>query len=433
MGADEYIGVATPPHVYRHQHGTNTPTDTPTPIPRPRRRSHRPIRPRRRTQPRHEHGDEHPDTVEHADPNRDDCGGHDPLSLGRHHIQQSQHQLRTVEISGTTATFSGPMPDNIGVGDALTYVSGGNRLAFITGRTSSTVYTVSSKDGTIPASALAGTAVGVYRAYNSLDGWESQIENPNIPEPTENDVNPSTNLVSSNTVMMVAAYGDGADTTSLILDSWTTGPTNYIKIYTPSTSNEVGVSQRHNGAWDSAAYRISMDGSYFAPIGIFERYVRIEGLQIDSNLQVVGQSNGVQIDDGNSDAPVEIQVSDSIFRMSGASPATQAYGIGILNGFVGSNANYVAKVWNNLIYGYTAAGGSAGTCMYAQDNGTVYAYNNTCVGGSGAARGIAVFGSVAFYAKNNISIDWADPYSGSFNAASTNNFSDLGDAPGLAA
>src|SRR4030067_2975398 len=100
--------------------------------------------------------------------------------------------------------------------------------------------------------------------------------------------------------MMVAASGDGADTPSAYLDSWTTGPANYIKIYTPTASSEVGVSQRHNGNWDTSAYRISMDGSYFASIGIVERYVRIEGLQIDSNLEVIGQSNGIQVADGTS-------------------------------------------------------------------------------------------------------------------------------------
>ncbi len=340
---------------------------------------------------------------------------------------------RTVEISGSTATFSGPMPDNVGVGDVLTYNSGGSQLAFIHGRTSSTIFTVKDKDGGTPTSASALTAVGVYRAYTSLDNWESQVENPNIIEPTEDDVNPNPDLVSANTVMMVPCYGDGEDTTSVYINSWTTGPANYIKIYTPTSSSEVGASQRHNGAWDTSAYRISMDGSRFAPITIRERYVRIDGLQLDSNLEFSGESNGIHVSDDNADASVEIHISNSIFRMTASPPSTTAFGIGILNNFVGSNSDFVAKVWNNTIYGYTAGGGTAGTCMYASDNGTVYAYNNTCVGGSGAARGVAVWDSVDFYVKNNISIDTADPYfaSGAFNGNSTNNFSDLGDAPGL--
>jgi hypothetical protein len=69
--------------------------------------------------------------------------------------------------------------------------------------------------------------------------------------------------------------------------------------------------------------------------------------------------------------------------------------------------------------------------MYAQDYGTVYAYNNTCVGVSNTetAKGIVQYNNVDFYAKNNISIDSADPYSGTFHGDSTNNVSDQGDAP----
>ncbi|MFX1269789.1 MAG: hypothetical protein ACFFAK_17655, partial [Promethearchaeota archaeon] len=340
-------------------------------------------------------------------------------------------------ISGSTATFGAALADTIGVGDVIQYDSDDNgsidTLAFIHGRTSSTVYTVKDKNGYAPTPVTSDYDWAIYRAYTSLANWESQTENPNITEPVEDDVNPNPNLVSANTVMMVACYGDGEDATSAYINSWTTGPDNYIKIYTPVSPSEVGTSQRHNGAWDTSAYRISQDGGYFAPIGIRERYVRIDGLQIESNKEVGGESNGIHVSDDNSDAPVEIHISNSIFRMTVASPSTAAFGIGALNGFGDvtlDNSLYVAKLWNNIIYGYTAAGGTKGTSMYAQGYGTVYAYNNTCVGGSGAAKGIAVYDNVDFYAKNNISIDSTDPYSGTFHANSTNNVSDTGDAPG---
>ncbi len=104
-----------------------------------------------------------------------------------------------------------------------------------------------------------------YRAYTSLANWESQTENSNITEPVENDVNPSTDLVSANAIMMAACYADGADTTAVTIDGWTTGDNNYIKIYTPVSSSEVGASQRHNGTWDDSKYRIE---STSAPINI---------------------------------------------------------------------------------------------------------------------------------------------------------------------
>ncbi|MCP3681376.1 MAG: hypothetical protein GY861_01680, partial [bacterium] len=71
---------------------------------------------------------------------------------------------RTVTISGTTATFSGAMPDNVGVGDVLQYSESGYKVAFITGRASSTEYTVQSATGGTPT-ATTGTAVNVYRAH----------------------------------------------------------------------------------------------------------------------------------------------------------------------------------------------------------------------------------------------------------------------------
>jgi hypothetical protein len=339
--------------------------------------------------------------------------------------------LETVGISGPTATFSGPLPPNIGVGDVLAYNSGGARLAFIHGRTSSNVFTVADKNGGTPTAAPALTPVAVYRAYTSLANWESQIENPNINEPVENDVNPSTNLVTANTIMRVACYGDGEDTGSVLINSWTTGPSNYIKIFTPTNPNEVGARQRHAGKWSTSAYRLSQGASDSVTLLIGERYVRVDGLQIESKLEVFGQSNGIHVGDQNSDAAVEIHISNSIFRMTSAPPSTSAYGIGALNDFGDvtlDNSLYVAKIWNNIIYDYTSPGG--GACFYAQTYGTVYAYNNTCVGGSGALRGIARWDNVDFYAKNNISIDAIDPYVGTFHAASTDNVSDIGDAPG---
>ncbi len=185
---------------------------------------------------------------------------------------------RTVEISGTTATFSGAMPDNVGVGDVLTYNTGSNQLAFIAGRTSSSEYTVADKDGGTPAAASAGTAVGVYRAYTSMSSWEASTENGNITEPTENDVNPSTDLVSAKhshdgrRLRRWSRHHERGPSTAGPPD-----PSNYIKIYTPVTSSEVGISQRHSGVWDTSKYHIDASGKVFE---VEEEYVRIEGLQI---------------------------------------------------------------------------------------------------------------------------------------------------------
>ena len=339
-------------------------------------------------------------------------------------------------ISGSTATFASALANNIGVGDAIQYDSDGNStidsIAFIHGRTSSTQYTVKNAAGNTPTAVSGDNDWGLYRAYTKLANWESQTENTNINASVRN-FDTSSDLVAAGTRMMVACYADGDDIGSVYLDGWTTGPDTYIRIFTPVFSTEVGTSQRHNGVWSTSAYRLSQDASYFAVMGIFERYVRIDGLQLNANQIVSTESNGIQVDDGNGDLPVEIQISNNIIRSTTAGPPTVAYGIGALNNFGDTtfdNSLYVAKVWNNIVYGYVGATSSTG--IYAQNYGTVYAYNNTVVGtGPATHRGMTQYNNVAFHAKNNISINSADPYSGSFSADSTNNFSDLGDAPGL--
>ena len=106
-----------------------------------------------------------------------------------------------------------------------------------------------------PQAAVAGTAVGVYRAYTSLFNWEAQDENDVLDDSVEN-FDTSTDLVTADVVMNVACYGDGADTTAVTVSGWTTGSANYIRIYTPVTSAEVGASQRHPGRWDTSKYRL---------------------------------------------------------------------------------------------------------------------------------------------------------------------------------
>jgi hypothetical protein len=342
----------------------------------------------------------------------------------------------TVGISGSTATFNSDaacvMPDNIGVGDVLVYNNGSDQLAFIHGRTSAKVFTVKDKDGGTPAATSAGTSVGVYRAYTSLKNWGElpRTENGNITEPSEDDVNPSIDLVTANTIMMVACYGDGEDTSSVTITGWTTGANNYIKIFTPVSSSEVGASQRHDGKWNTSAYRISNDTSNNETIYVREQYVRIDGLQVDSvNYLGTGWLTGIDVNDDTSNDAMEVHISNCIIRMTYSGTPEAGYGITALNNFSGINSDYISKIWNNIIYGYTGSGDYGGS-IHAENNGTVYAYNNTCVGGN---RGILTLSDPDFIAKNNISIDATDPYytNASFHADSTNNFSDIDDAPGL--
>jgi hypothetical protein len=68
------------------------------------------------------------------------------------------------------------------------------------------------------------------------------------------------------------------DTTAVTIDGWTTGENNYIKIYTPVSSSEVGTSQRHNGTWDDNKYRIEYSDENVVTLN--ENYITVEGLQV---------------------------------------------------------------------------------------------------------------------------------------------------------
>jgi len=295
----------------------------------------------------------------------------------------------TVTISGTTATFSGAMPNNVGVGDALTYTSGGNRLAFIHGRASSTVFTVQDKIGGTPTAAPALTAVGVYRAYTSLANWQSQTENPNITEPVEDDVNPSKNLVSANTIMSVACYADGADTALVNIDGWTTGANNYIDIFAPNLPSEVGTTQRHNGKWDATKYRLVASVTFNGVIIISDEYVRISGLQIENTGNKVNQAMGIRVGPGS--AVSELRISQNVFRATGTGAADVATAA-----IYQSATSGVVKAWNNVMYdwgsGYYTVYMTTGQCTAFPACG-VTLYNNTIV--NGVQRGISVSGVAA--------------------------------------
>ena len=277
---------------------------------------------------------------------------------------------RTVTISGSTATFSGAMPDSVGVGDALTYNSGGNRLAFIQGRTSSTVFTVTDKNGAAPTAAPALTAVGVYRAYTSLAFWESQTENGNIAEPVENDVNPALNLTVANTVLNVACYADGVDTTAVTIGGWTTDATRYIRIFTPTQLSEVGTRQRHTGAFGTGGYQLNVTNALaISNPATGTGYLRIEGLVIQLTVNNNNTSNGIW---SGPNMAADVRISHNIIKGIITDGVT-GFPSGIQIG--GNNAN-VHKIWNNVVYDFPHSTAEAAQGIGLND-GVAYVFGNT--------------------------------------------------------
>ena len=323
---------------------------------------------------------------------------------------------RTVSVSGVTATFSGAMPANIGVGDVLQYqVAATWYAAFIHGRTSDTVYTVGNATGGTPQAAPALTAVNVYRAYTSLYKWETQDENDAINDAVEN-FDTSKDLVSANTVMHVAAYADAPDTDSAqvsIGSDWVTGANNYIRIYTPVSTSEVGVSQRHTGIAGTGYVRrptVAGTGSHDL-FQIDTNYVRLEGLDFDGSMLTGSIENlyGIRIQaaSGSTDIRIEHCLIHDLTN-SNNTPASARYVRGIY-----SRSGYsqdLVKIANTVVYGIsninTNSGSSANGMSLKHDLGASYVFNNTFFdiaipANTASGHGMRLGGGATHYVKNN--------------------------------
>ena len=322
---------------------------------------------------------------------------------------------RTVTIAGTTATFSASMPDKVGVGDVLQYqVAATWYAAFISARTSNTVYTVQSATGGTPQAAAGGTAVSVYRAYTSQYNWEALDENDALNDAVE-DFDTSTDLVAANAVMQVAAYADGPDTDSgqvHIGSEWVTGPNNYIRIYTPVSTSEVGVSQRHTGTAGTGYVRrpsVAGPGSYDV-LQIDTNYVRVEGIDFDGSA-LTGAENlyGIRIQaaSGSTDIRVEHCLIHDLSN-SNATPASARYVRAIYS--LSGNSTDLVKIANTAIYGIsninTNSGSGTNGISLKHDGGASYLYNNTVFDISSPANtasghGMRLGGGATHYVKNN--------------------------------
>jgi len=90
----------------------------------------------------------------------------------------------------------------------------------------------------------------------------------------------NTDLTAANVVLNIPCYYDsGADTTAVSVSGYTTGASDYIKIYTPSsTSTEANNSQRAQGKWDAGKYNLTI--SINSGIVVQVNNITIDGLQI---------------------------------------------------------------------------------------------------------------------------------------------------------
>jgi hypothetical protein len=319
-------------------------------------------------------------------------------------------------ISGSIATFGTGLANTIGVGDAIQYDSNDDSIidaiAFIHGRSSSTQYTVKDKDGNAPTAVTSDYDWAIYRAYTSLYYWQAQDENDNLNDTVENF---DTSKVLSD-IVNVACYADGVDapTSEVNITGWTTGASSYIRIFTPTSTGEVGTSQRHNGTKGTGYVlkpNTSSPGEFLSGIDIQEDYVRIEGIEIDGSTITNGQSvSGIQT--VNIAASSDIRIDKCLIHdFTSTTGANYPFAVGIkidegslliTNNIIydmtntSSDADAHAKgmrldgedhdVYNNTVYNVTSSGSTGTIAGIHAVSGTVTATNNYAGGTSGGAN-----------------------------------------------
>ncbi|MGO8697805.1 MAG: LamG-like jellyroll fold domain-containing protein [Limisphaerales bacterium] len=326
----------------------------------------------------------------------------------------------TVTISGGTATFSVAQTGNIGVGDRVTY--NGTSVAWIAGRTSQTVWNLETVTGGIPANVTGVTVNSIGHEYNSLNAAVNGALD-------SNHLN-STSLVALNVILNFPCYYDnGPDTTSVLFPAVTTSASNYIRIYTATSSTEANQSQRHTGKWTSTAYSLQVgDTANHAAINAEFKtdFLRIDGLQIKVTVDS-SEDDGILVAGKLSTDTTDFQISNNI--IVGVLSGSPTESSGVYAGFYGSVSTDVAHVWNNIIYGFSLGASTAFAGI--KDGGylDVYAYNNTMYDDYYGIFNNTSSGGVVT-AKNNIVQDSTVGYLGTYINSSTNNISDHADAPG---
>lgn len=298
----------------------------------------------------------------------------------------------TLTISSGAAVFSQNLLDEIGVGDAIFYDSNadGNidSLGFIHLRADNQNYAIRDKDGGTPANVAAHSDWKLYRAYVSAADAESGSENPgivadsDIPIGLKNfdswtdglDISAQTGLDLNWYVALYA--GTQADTSRLSVLGWKKDFQQELEFFVPFRSTEVGVSQKHNGTWDSSKYRLVVSDDDAVYIAWIQR-VNIKGLQIE----LTGSTDSKAGINSNNN-PLGF-ISDNIIKSTSTGNTLQGLRQYSYSG-ASSDSNYYFedKSWsvfsNNIIYDFSTSNSRAIHVDWQSGNGDgARFYNNT--------------------------------------------------------
>lgn len=342
-------------------------------------------------------------------------------------------------ISGSTATFTSALPDTVGIGDALQYDSDNNgsidKVVFIHGRTSSTVYTVKTSTGGTPTATSANDQDwSIFRAYTTLANTDAGTENTGINATVRAFDAGNRNIVTNDEVWNFALYRQHHYSATLTISGWVTDSTHYIRYYAPYSSSEVGTSQRHNGTQATSPPRFSnADLIFIGGAGTDEVIcVRLEGLV--HFMDAVSCEN-IHIADVASGS--DIRIEDCVFiGRNGLNCSGTTAGIMVATDFFGK-----LKIKNCIFYDFDGSGNNSGAGSHAAvnfinasaSNGSIYVYNCTDYGSNYFTKHEETQGS--FTIKNSLSQNGDNTTAffttggASFTAASDYNLSDKTNVP----
>ena len=342
--------------------------------------------------------------------------------------RQSETDLKlgspTITIASGVAEFTEAQSDNIGVGDEIQYTKDANtKKAYISGRTSSYVYNVTTATGGIPDDVSGATVDYIKRAFGLLSLAEARTRSISY------DYLKTSDLVANNYQLNLACYADDVMVDSVQFGSgtWTTGPDTYIRIYTPTSPSEVGTPQRHNGTWGTG-FRIHSNVTPNHIFGVGVNYIRIEGIA----LQAAISRAGIHVNSswyGSFSANNDVRISNCLIVGQGAGGSTR--GVHLCD----SAYNLKVTIWNTIVYDHATSWQG----FYFEKVKTAYCYNCTAYGNANGFYTTSPAGSVVLMnclsvgnTSNDYFYDTLKEWdtSSDYNMSGTANTSDYRQAPG---
>ena len=309
----------------------------------------------------------------------------------------------TVTFASGQANFSLAQTNAVGIGDEIDY--GAGLKAFISQRVSSTVMAVTDAVGDFPPDVVGAAINGITRSFASITA-----ANAGSLDASHLNTADLTTAGTAGVILQWPCWDDGdLDDDEIVLDAYTTGASNYLRIYAPfDQATEVAVSQRHTGV-AGTGFRMqptgvptSSNSLRFFEVDTPTQHVRFEGLEIDGSAKTMVRQI-FTFDLGNSaglpNATSDIRF-DGCLIYNMVNDGTVAGGDGRMRHIFIRDGN--CKVSNCFIYGAVQDNSNSGSDILGirvnSGTGTIAIFNCTIFdfsngAGSATIRGFSQTGS----------------------------------------